>query len=203
MGRPPAFRQLALPSFGAAGIMYMTMTKMCIWIKRNLAPIIAAMLAIVVLVFDAASVSAFERYGRPSGPRAAFNGGRPVSDRPAGPPSYRRGQGYYRPDPGPRNYRSNPGPGYYRNGRGPGFYRGEPFSPYGGPWRGGYGERSAVRSRGDAQRMLNDYYMGRNMRIGPVRENQFYFEADVLDRNNRFMDRVIIDKRSGRIRSIY
>ena len=55
----------------------------------------------------------------------------------------------------------------------------------------------------DAQRMLNDYYMRRNMRIGPIRENRSYFEADVLDRNNRFTDRVIIDKRSGRIRSIY
>lgn len=112
---------------------------------------------------------------------SAFNG----NSRSSGPSPYRRGQGYYRGD------------------RGPGFYRTQPFSPYGGPQRGGYGERKAVRSRGDAQQMLNDYYMRRNMRIGPIRENRFYFEADILDRNNRFMDRVIIDKRSGRIRSIY
>ncbi len=51
--------------------------------------------------------------------------------------------------------------------------------------------------------MLSDYYMRRNMRVGPIREKGFYFEADILDRNNRFMDRVIIDKRSGRIRSVY
>ncbi|HXX58504.1 MAG TPA: hypothetical protein VEI96_10925 [Thermodesulfovibrionales bacterium] len=87
--------------------------------------------------------------------------------------------------------------------RGPRLYRGQPYSPYGGPPKGNYGERRAIQSKGDAQRMLNDYYMRGNMRIGPIKENRFYYEADVLDRNNRFMDRVIIDKRSGRIRSIY
>jgi hypothetical protein len=137
-------------------------------IKQNLITIVAAVLAALVLFFNVASVSAFNGNGRPSGP-----------------PPNRRGQGFYRADPGPR------------------YYRAAPFSPYGGPRRDDYGERRAVRSRGEAQRVLNDYYMRRSMRIGPIRENRFYFEADVLDRNNRFMDRVIIDKRSGRIRSIY
>lgn len=190
--------------------------KMCIRIKRILATIIAGLLATLVLFFDVASASAFNGHGRSSSPPAAFNGnGRPGSGRPSGPPDG-RGQGYYRADPGPRDFRSNPNPGYYPGGRAPGrgpgyyqgdggarFYRGQPFSPYGGLQRGGYGERRAVQSRRDAQRMLNDYYMRRNMRIGPVRENRFYYEADILDNNNRFMDRVIIDKRSGRIRSIY
>ncbi len=165
--------------------------------KRNLATIIAVLLTTLVLFFDVAS---------------AFNG----NGRPSGPPPNRRGQGFYRSDPGSRNFRSNPNPGYYPGnsdpGRGPGsyqgsrsqrFYRGQPFSPYGGLQRGVYGERRAVQSRRDAQRMLNDYYMRRNVRIGPVRENRFYYEADIMDSNNRFMDRVIIDKRSGRIRSIY
>ncbi len=182
----------------------MTMAKMCIWIKRNLGTIIAAALAILVLFFDVAAVSAFMGYGRSSGPPRAFSGnGGPGNVRPSGPPAYGRGQGHYRSDPVPRNYRSGPGPGYYRGYRGPGYDHGRPSSPYGGGWRGGYGERRAVQSRGDAQRMLNNYYMRRNMRIGPIRDNGFYFEADILDRNNRFMDRVIIDKRSGRIRSIY
>ncbi len=156
---------------------------MCIRIKLNLITILAGFLA-ALFSFDVASAS-------------AFNG------RPSGPPPYRHGSGYYRADPGPRNYGANPRPGYYPGDRGPRFYRGQPFSPYGRGWRGGYGERRAVQSRGDAQRMLNDYYVRRNMRIGPIKENQFYYEADILDRNNRFVDRVIIDKRSGRIRSIY
>jgi hypothetical protein len=157
--------------------MYMTIAKMCRGIKRNPITIAAAVLAMLVLFFDSASVSAFNGKGGPSGP-----------------PPYRNVPGYSR---------SDHGPGYSRGDRGPGYYRGEPFSPYGGPRGGGYGERRAVRSRGDAQRMLNDYYMRRSMKIGPIREDRFYFEADILDRNNRFMDRVIIDKRSGRIRSIY
>ena len=149
---------------------------MCIRIKQNLVRIAPAVLATLVLFFDIASVSAFNGKGGPPGPSPHRNG--------------------------PEYSRSDRGPGYSRD-RGPGYYRGEPFSPYGGPHRGGYGERRAVRSRGDAQRMLNDYYMRRSVRIGPIRENRFYFEADILDRDNRFMDRVIIDKRSGRIRSIY
>ncbi len=199
----------------------MTMVRMCIRIKRNLLTILAVLLSVLVLFFDVASVSAFNGYGRHSGGPLAFNGGRPGNGRPSGPSPYRQGGGYQRSDRGPGNYRSDQRPGYYRGDRGPGYYRGgsgpgnygsdrgprsyrgQPFSPYGGPWRGGYGERRAVPSRGDAQRMLNNYYGGRNMRIGPIRDNGFYFEADILDRNNRFMDRVIIDKRSGRIRSIY
>jgi len=184
--------------------MYMTITKMCIRIKPNLITIIAAVLATLVLFFDVASVSAFNGKGGPSGPPPYRSGQRNNSgDR--GPGNYRgdRGPGNYRADPGPRSYRGDRGPEYNRGDRGQRFYRTQPFSPYGGPQRDGYGERRAVQSRGDAQRMLNDYYMRRSMRIGPIRENRFYYEADILDRNNRFIDRVIIDKRSGRIRSIY
>ena len=166
--------------------MYMTIRKMCIRIKPNLITIIVAVLATLVLFFDVAPVLAFNGKGGPSGP-----------------PPYRSGQRNNSGDRGPRNYRAEPGPRSYRGDRGQRFYRTQPFSPYGGPQWGGYGERRAVQSRGDAQRMLNDYYMRRSMRIGPIRENRFYYEADILDRNNRFIDRVIIDKRSGRIRSIY
>ena len=192
--------------------MYMTITKMCILIKRNLRTIVAAALA-MLLVFDIASVSAFNGKGRSSGPPPYRNSpGYSPGDRGQGHsrsehgPGYSRSDrspGYSRGDRGPGYSRGDRGPGYSRGDRGPGYYRSQPFSPYGGSQRGGYGERRAVQSRGDAQRMLNDYYMKRSMRIGPIRENRFYFEADVMDKDNRFMDRVIIDKRSGRIRSIY
>lgn len=181
----PLLGQLrGVADLSASGIMSMSIAKMCIRIKLNLITIPAGLLAALVLFFDVASAS--NGYGGASGP-----------------PPDRRGQGYYRADPGHGNYRSGPGLGNYQGNRGPGFYRGQPYSPYGGPQRGGYGERRAVQSKGDAQRMLNDYYMRRNVRIGPIRESRFYFEADILDKNNRFMDRVIIDKRSGRIRSVY
>lgn len=75
-------------------------------------------------------------------------------------------------------------------------------SPYGGS-RGGYGEKKAVLTAGDAQKILKEYFSRRDVKIGEVEEKEFYFEAEIRDRNNRLIDKVIVDKRTGRIRSIY
>jgi hypothetical protein len=188
----------------------MTITRICSRIKHNVVTIVAAVVAALFVFIDVSSVFAFKGYAWSSRPPLAVNrDSGPGADRPSGSTIYGRGEKYPRADPGPRpryhpgDRAPGPGPGNYRNDPDQRFYRGQPLSPYGGLQRGGYGERKAVRSRGDAQRMLNDYYMRRGMSIGPVRENRFYFEADIMDRDNRFVDRVIIDKRSGRIRSVY
>lgn len=177
------------------GIMYKMVTEISIWLKRGLAAISIILLAMGVFLFEVPSVAAFNADGGRSRPFLAFNDNSSRYDKDS--------RGYYRVDPGSRNYRSYSRPEYYSEDRRPGLYRSQPSSPYGSGWRGGYGERRAIQSSRDAQRMLNDYYTRRSMRIGPMRENQFYYEADILDRNNRFIDKVIIDKRSGRIRSIY
>lgn len=81
-------------------------------------------------------------------------------------------------------------------------YAGEE-SPYGGSQGGTYGEKQRVTTRKEAKRLLNDYFSKKNVTIGQIREKQYYFEADVLDTKGKVVDKVIVDKRTGRIRSIY
>ncbi len=41
------------------------------------------------------------------------------------------------------------------------------------------------------------------MIIGKITEREWYFEADIRDKTDNLVDRVIVDKRTSRIRSIY
>lgn len=79
--------------------------------------------------------------------------------------------------------------------------------PYGdyypGPREGRYGARKAVRTEGEARNILRMYFSPRKATVGEIKERNWFFEAEIKDRNNRPVDRVIIDKRTGRIRSIY
>lgn len=69
-----------------------------------------------------------------------------------------------------------------------------------GDW---YGARRPVTSRDDARDQLARYYASRKMTVSEVAEKQWRYEADLLDSSGKVVDRVMIDKRSGRIRSIY
>jgi len=75
--------------------------------------------------------------------------------------------------------------------------------PYGGSREGGYGEKKEVLTSGDAERILRQYFAKKNVTIGEIREKDLYFEAEVRDKDNKVIDKVIVDKRTGRIRSIY
>ena len=79
--------------------------------------------------------------------------------------------------------------------------------PYGdycsGPRGGWYGDKTEVTSAGEAKSILCNYYAGDDVTIGKIVKKENYFEAEILDRNNRIVDRVIVDRRTGRIRSIY
>lgn len=74
--------------------------------------------------------------------------------------------------------------------------------PY-GESRGGYGERKKVSSVQEARRTIKEYFVGRDVKISDVRERELFFEADVRDRRGALVDKVIVDKRTGRIRSTY
>jgi hypothetical protein len=74
--------------------------------------------------------------------------------------------------------------------------------PYGESGRG-YGERKTVSNNQEARRLLKDYFSSRDVKIGDIRERELFFEADVRDRRGNLVDKVIIDKRTGRIRSMY
>jgi hypothetical protein len=50
---------------------------------------------------------------------------------------------------------------------------------------------------------MAQYYQGRDVRIGPVIERDIFYQADVRDPRGVLIDKVIIDKRTGRMRSIY
>lgn len=89
---------------------------------------------------------------------------------------------------------------------GPMRHRGGPYGGYcpGMQW-GPYGVRKPVGTTEQAKQVIESYLSGNDqgLQVGNVAEGNSYFEAEILDRGKNVVDRVIVDKRSGRIRSIY
>ena len=69
-----------------------------------------------------------------------------------------------------------------------------------GDW---YGARQPVATAAEARELLRSYFAGREYTLSEVSEKKWGFRADILDRNGSVIDRVMIDKRFGRIRSLY
>lgn len=83
----------------------------------------------------------------------------------------------------------------------------EKLSPYGN-YRNGtdssrYGEKRPVTTAEEARKRLGEYFSKKNVTIGEIEEKELFFEAVILDADKKPVDRVIIDKRTGRIRSTY
>ena len=80
-------------------------------------------------------------------------------------------------------------------------------SPYGDYKKGaadtGYGEKRPVTTLEDARKVLAEYFAKKDVRIGEIREHELFFEAEIRDKNDNLVDKVIVDKRTGRIRSTY
>lgn len=78
-------------------------------------------------------------------------------------------------------------------------------TPYGDycPMQGWYGARKPVKTAKEAKRILREYFKSDAAVIGDIKERRWFFKADIKDRNNNIVDIVIVDKRTGRIRSIY
>jgi hypothetical protein len=85
-------------------------------------------------------------------------------------------------------------------------WKGERY-PYGhynpGVREGVYGQRKIIRTEGEAREILMNYFSPQKAAIGEIRDRGWFFEAEIRDMHNTPIDRVIIDKRTGRIRSIY
>mgnify|MGYP006891167341 FL=1 len=77
--------------------------------------------------------------------------------------------------------------------------------PYGDycPMWGSYGARKIVKTAKEAKKILQEYFKNEPIAIGNIKEREYFFEADIKDKNNNLIDVVIVDKRTGRIRSIY
>jgi hypothetical protein len=80
-------------------------------------------------------------------------------------------------------------------------------SPYGDYKKGaadtGYGEKRPVATIEDARKVLAAYFAKKDVKIGEIREQELFFEAEIRDKNDNLVDKVIVDKRTGRIRSTY
>ena len=87
------------------------------------------------------------------------------------------------------------------------FAGAEDASPYGGYKKGtaetGYGEKRPVTTIEEARKALTEYFAKKDVKIGEIREQELFFEAEIRDKSNNLVDKVIIDKRTGRIRSTY
>lgn len=68
-----------------------------------------------------------------------------------------------------------------------------------------YGARKQVRTIEEARQTLEQYLegTGKKAAIGDIEERRWFFIAELLDANGTLVDKTIIDKRTGRIRSIY
>lgn len=68
-----------------------------------------------------------------------------------------------------------------------------------GDW---YGARQAVPNAVEARVLLLNYFAGREYTVSEVTEKRWGFRADILDKSGKVIDCVMLDKRSGRIRSL-
>jgi len=68
-----------------------------------------------------------------------------------------------------------------------------------------YGARRQVKTMDEAKQVLEQYFegTGKKVGIGQIEERRWFFIAEVLDPQGIMIDKAIVDKRTGRIRSIY
>ncbi len=69
-----------------------------------------------------------------------------------------------------------------------------------GDW---YGARRPVSTPEEARELLRHHFSGDGNSIANLAERRWRYEADIIDPRGSVIDRVMIDKRSGRIRSIF
>lgn len=79
-----------------------------------------------------------------------------------------------------------------------------PVTPYGGYCRdcAVYGSCREAIPLGEAIQVLRKYYEGRGYRLGIVAHKGRFIEAEVLQKD-RQVDKVLFDRKTGRLRSMY
>jgi hypothetical protein len=68
-----------------------------------------------------------------------------------------------------------------------------------GDW---YGARQPVTTATEARLLLTNYFAGQEYTLSDVTEKKWGFKAEIFGKDGKIIDRVLIDKRSGRIRSL-
>lgn len=79
-----------------------------------------------------------------------------------------------------------------------------PYGYYRHHWRKtGYGQRTQIKNVEDAITLVREFYAPHNVQIIPVLESLRFYRMEVLDEKNNIIDVIVVDKLSGRLRSIY
>ena len=99
-----------------------------------------------------------------------------------------------------------PFPAVAQHHGGPGWYKGMPYGrSCPGRRSGPYGARAAIKTPEEAKQAIEKYYAesGRKVQVTIIDERRRFYVADIAEPEGALIDTLIIDKRSGRIRSIY
>lgn len=67
---------------------------------------------------------------------------------------------------------------------------------------GCYGTKAAVKSADQARKIIQGFLLNQDLRISAMYEFPRFFKADLVDANGTLNDVVIVDKITGRVRSI-
>ena len=73
------------------------------------------------------------------------------------------------------------------------------YTPQPGRW---YGHKRQKMNGGEARQVLVRYYKPRGLKVGRLSDRNEFFQTDIY-RGDVFVDRIIIHKATGRIRSVY
>jgi hypothetical protein len=107
------------------------------------------------------------------------------------------------------------GGGYRGYDMGPGMmrYGGYQAHGMGSSMMGPSGENGLQRNQNrayidqnGAERIFEDYLKSEhnpNLKLGKIKDEGSFFEADVVTRDNSLVDKLIVDKDTGHLRSIY
>jgi hypothetical protein len=91
--------------------------------------------------------------------------------------------------------------------RGWGWYEGRPYGHFcpQRKWGGPYGVRKPVATVDEARQVIEQYFGVRRMSVtvGKIEERKWFFLAEILDKDGTVVDETIVDRRTGRIRSIH
>ncbi len=82
---------------------------------------------------------------------------------------------------------------------------GQGRAPYGAycPQKESYGARRPVKGPEEAMAILRSYFQDKELIINIVKERRWGFIAEITKQDGTLVDVVIVDRRTGRIRSIY
>lgn len=137
------------------------------------------------------------RYGQYEDPRGSYDTGRGMMGGGYGMGSGMMGRGYGRG-------RGMMGQGYVM---GPGIM--DQGDGYYGP-RSGYGPQSQLPeeplTREEATQQVEEYLMSTrnpNLEVGEIQEKGNNFEADIVTKDGSLVDKLLVNKDTGRIRSAY